>query len=104
MKRLVFLITALLSLTVSAGVHASCVQDGNTIGLTGIDNSGGSVYMRVTGGPQACGCPQVRFSPSNTDTKMVLSVLLTARALNRTVRVDILNSSDCNSGYRAYLE
>ena len=104
MKRFTLLITALVSLTLSASVHAACAQDGNTIGLTGVDSTNGTVYTRIESGPQACGCSQVRFSPTNTDPKMILSVLLTARALNRTVRVDILNSSDCNSGYRAYLE
>ncbi|MEO0971932.1 MAG: hypothetical protein AAFX85_02470 [Pseudomonadota bacterium] len=104
MKAITLLFITLLSLTVGTAAHAACAQSGNTIGLTGVDNNNGTIYTRVTGGPQACGCTQVRFTPGNSDTKAILSVLLTARALNRTVRVDIQNSSNCDTGYRAYLE
>ncbi len=89
-----------------AGVSnaATCVQTGNSIGLTGLDNSNGSVYAAISSPSNQCGCSFVRFATANTDTDKALSILLSAKLSQSLVRIDILDQSNCNTAYRVYLQ
>ncbi len=89
----------------AGGVYAaSCVQTDNTVGLTGLDNSNGSIYATITSTANQCSCGFVRFTTANTDADAALSVLLAAKLSDTQVRVDILDENNCSSGYRVYLQ
>lgn len=91
-------------LQVGVSSAASCVQTGNSVGLTGLDNSNGSVYATITSSSNQCGCSSVRFASANTDTDKALSILLSAKLSQSLIRVDILDENNCDTGYRVYLQ
>lgn len=85
--------------------YAACTQTDNKLGsLVGLDSQGGMVYANVSSVSNQCACSSVRFKPNNTDVKMALSVLLSAKMAEKEVRVDLLDEGDCNSAYRVYVE
>ena len=89
----------------SGALHAGCTQNNNELnGLVGLDSEIGSVYAATTSVSNECSCAAVRFRPEITDTKMALSVLLSAKLAGKKVRVDLLDASDCNSAFRVYVQ
>jgi len=100
-----FLSLVVLLMSFSQMIYAACSQNNNELtGLVGLDSSAGSVYAVTTSSSNECSCTAVRFSQVNTDTKMALSILVAAKMTNKKVRIDILDATDCNSGYRVYLQ
>lgn len=98
-------ILTVLSLLFFAGATSACVQETNTLPkYVGVDSSSGTIYVNISSEKNECGCTFARFSPSATDTKAVLSILLTAKTSNRPVRVDFKTEGDCDTAYRAYLK
>ncbi len=92
------------SLFLSQLTYAICVQNNNSLnGLVGLDNSKGMVFATTISSTNECSCRHVRFREQNTDTKMALSILLSAKVTNQKVRIDLLDEGDCNSAYRVYL-
>lgn len=81
-----------------------CTQNNNQVGFAGLDDIHGRVYAAVSGHNNDCSCNSFRFTPANTDHKMALGILLTARISGETVRIDLLDSADCDSAYRVCLE
>lgn len=105
MKNLYLLILAsLLMLPTQQSNAASCVQQSNRLGLVGLDSSNGTVYARVLASDNGCSCIEFRFTPVNTDTNKALSILLSAKMADKSVRIDATNSLDCYSAYRVYIE
>jgi hypothetical protein len=103
-----YVLLSLLLLAVSAPMKAlaveQCAQNNNAIGLVGLDSHDGMVYAAVSSDSNECGCASVRFNPHNgVDVDKALSVLLAAKGMNKRVRVDLHNSQDCDSAYRAYI-
>lgn len=101
--RLIMMVAVLSVLGIN-NAFAACVQSNNLINLVGLDDKNGMVYAGVSGHDNACGCNEVRFTPTNTDTKMVLAILLAAKTSGKLVRIDVLDAKNCNSGYRVYLQ
>lgn len=105
MKRRALVMATLFAVaTLSQEALATCAQNNNKLGLVGLDSSNGIVYARVSDHDNACGCNEFRFMPDNTDTKMALSVLLSARVSSRRVRIDVLDPTNCNSAHRVYIQ
>ena len=84
---------------------STCIQDKNKIKMVGLDSRQSTIYASVAESNNACGCRSFRFSEENTggNNKMALSILLTAKATGKLVRVDLLDESNCNSAFRVYL-
>lgn len=83
----------------------ACSQTSNTLdGLVGLDNSNGTVYAAFKSVNNECSCTSARFKPENTDVKAALSVLLAAKMSDKKVRIDFLNSTDCSTAYRVYVQ
>lgn len=102
-KQVVFSIAFGLAASVSFG--STCVQNGNELsGLLGLDRTDGTIFVRTESSSNDCGCGNVRFTSSNTDVEMALSILLAAKMSDRTVRIDLLEAGNCNSAYRVYIE
>ena len=99
-QALVIILFALLYVQAYAG----CVQLDNKVGLVGLDSVNATVYAAVTDHNDACGCNQIRFLSSNTDTKMALSILLSAKMSGKSVRIDISDPANCDTGYRVYVQ
>ncbi len=99
-------ITTFLIFSQSAYSADPCVQTGNSVGLMGLDSSTGTIYVGVSGGVSSCGsnCASFRFTSVNTDTSKVLDILVAAKTLNKTVRIDRPHTASCNSAYRVYIE
>lgn len=87
-----------------SNISFACTQDNNLIGLMGLDNSSGTIYMSVLSSSNQCSCTSVRFTAGNADTKMVLSILMAAKLAEKKVRVDLLDAKNCNSAYRVYIQ
>lgn len=84
---------------------ATCVQNNNVLnGWVGLDSPAGTIYAKTTSSSNECSCANVRFKPENTNTNMILSILLSAKIAGKEVRVDLIDGNDCNSGYQAYIE
>jgi len=81
-----------------------CVQNNNKVGLVGLDSPLGTVYAGVSEHDNKCGCASFRFTDANTDKDMALSILLAARMSQKKVRIDLLDSTNCDSAYRVYIE
>ena len=93
------------SVVAQASYAVICAQTNNSlVGLMGLDSQSGSVYAKVASTTNECSCNEIRFVPSNTDTKMALSILLAAKLADKKVRIDLLNPSDCNTGFRVYVQ
>jgi hypothetical protein len=100
----IIVLLLLFSMLFANSAFALCVQNNNSLdGLLGLDSTGGNVFAAITSTTEECGCTQVRFKTANGDTKMALSVLLSAKLSGKTVRIDLVESGDCNSAYRVYL-
>jgi len=97
-------VAGVMSIVLSSGAHAACVQGSNVFSLVGLDSSGGTVFAGVSDSNGACGCTNFRFSPANTDVDKALSVLLSAKLSGTPARVDIAEPGNCNSAYRVYLQ
>ncbi len=99
-----FIGVALFMISVST-MAATCAQHKNTMrALVGVESVSGNLYAALSSPSKSCGCTYARFSHANVDTKLILSLLLTAKLSDKTVRIDFLNNGDCNSAYRAYLD
>jgi hypothetical protein len=84
---------------------ATCTQNNNVLnGWVGLDSSAGTIYAKTTSSSNECSCTNVRFTQANTNTQMALSILLSAKMAGKAVRVDLLDSNNCNSAYRVYIE
>lgn len=96
--------TLLMVLFFSTNVYAGCVQNYNELsGLVGLDNPNGTVYADVKSASKECGCTNVRFYPTGTNTEMALSILMAAKVAGKKVRIDISDEDNCNSAYRVYI-
>jgi len=106
MENKVRMASLLLAAASSQYAHAgTCTQNNNSLtGLVGLDNAGGTIYATTSSTNNECLCSNVRFLPSNTDTKAVLSILLSAKMADKKVRIDLLAQGDCNSAYRIYIQ
>lgn len=83
----------------------SCAQGNITLkGWVGLDSSSGTIYATLSSNNNKCPCNEVRFTEKNTDAKTALSILLAAKLADRKVRIDFLDKTNCNSGYRAYIQ
>lgn len=84
---------------------ATCIQNNNVLnGWVGLDSSAGTIYAKTTSSSNECSCANVRFTAANTNTQMVLSILLSAKIAGKEVRVDLIDGNDCNSAYQVYIE
>ena len=89
---------------------ASCVQENNKVGFLGLDSTGGgasnngNLYVSVSDHNGGCGCNNFRFYSANADTKAALSILLTARMTDKVVRIDLIDSTNCDTAYRVYIQ
>jgi hypothetical protein len=104
-----FLTITLLMVTMFsvAGVASAgqCIQNKNTLhNLVGLDSKAGNLFVSLNSPNKECGCTHARFKAVETDTKMALSILMVAKMSDRTVRIDFLDDTDCNSAWRVYLE
>jgi len=104
MDRHIIKIILLATIFISSDLFAvSCVQNNNEVGLTGLDGPAGSIYVGISQSNKECSCNYFRFYSTNTDTNKALSILMSAKMSGKKVRIDILDSSNCNTGYRVYL-
>lgn len=84
---------------------ALCVQNNNALsGLVGLDSADNTIYATTVSTSNECSCTNVRFRAQNTNTQMVLSILLSAKIANQKVRIDLLDTNDCNSAFRVYVQ
>jgi len=90
--------------TANVFAASACVQADNKVGLVGLDNSNSTVYVSTPVSNNGCNCTNFRFSKVNTDTSMALSLLLSAKISGKSVRIDLLDETNCNSAYRVYLQ
>jgi len=82
----------------------TCTQNNNTLnGLVGLDGSS-TIYASISSSSNECSCTSVRFSETNADTKIALSILLAAKMANKKVRIDLLDKTNCNTGYRVFVQ
>ncbi|WP_444931237.1 hypothetical protein ACJJIF_05485 [Microbulbifer sp. SSSA002] len=89
----------------SQAVFAMCTQHANLLtGWVGLDSPNKTVYADVTSLSNECSCDHARFTESNTDANMALTVLLAAKASGKGVRIDFIDAENCSSAYRVYLE
>jgi hypothetical protein len=77
-------------------------QTNNTVNMVGVDGSDGRVFVSVSGYSSGS-CSYFRFLPGNTDTDKILTVLTAAKLSGKKVRIDTI-SSNCDTGYRAYIQ
>lgn len=99
-----FVTMAAIAISSQAAWAAACSQNSNSLGsLVGLDSSSGTVYATITSGSNECACAYARFSPSNTDAKAALSILLSAKLANKAVRIDFLDTASCDSAFRVYV-
>lgn len=96
----------ILCLSVAANVYSlHCAQNNNQLtGLLGVIDSTGRLYVEVASVTKECGCDQIRFSSDNADTDKALSILLAAKVSSLNVRIDFLDSSDCDSAFKVYMQ
>lgn len=98
-------VQSLILLALSCNAHSACVQNNNKLtGIVGLDGGNGLVYATTTSSSNECSCSNVRFRPENTDTKMALTVLLSAKMADKMVRIDLLDPNDCNSAFRVFVQ
>lgn len=101
-KCLIFVVS-ILGFTQNA--FAMCTQNGNSLnGLVGLGSSGTLVYADVNSASNECGCDRFRFQSENTDIKIALSVLLSAKIADKKVRIDIKEPGNCNTATNVYLQ
>ena len=105
MKNFIKIVVIVTLASVCHVAYSACSQNNNKLHfLVGVDSGSGNVYASLSSTTNECSCSYVRFSTLNTDTKMVLSVLLAAKLAEREVRVDFRDAASCDSGYRVYLK
>ncbi|AQT59185.1 hypothetical protein [Cellvibrio sp. PSBB023] len=97
-------ITLLAASGMFSSMTLACTQNNNSIGMVGLDHPSGTVYVSVTSSSGQCSCSTIRFTSANTDTKMVLSILLAAKMAEKKVRIDFLDINNCNSANRVYVQ
>jgi hypothetical protein len=108
MKKQFITVVMLFSLS-SIAMADQCVQNNNKVGFVGLDSTDGgtrqgNLFVSVSNHNNGCGCSHFRFYSGNTDTKSALSILLTARTTEKPVRIDLLDSTNCDSAYRVYIQ
>ena len=106
MKKIISIaiITALCSLfSFAAAAGGLVAQHNNTITLMGVDGSDGHIFAGVTGSTEGY-CTAFRFYSARSDTDKILSILTAAKLAGKRVRVDLADSSDCNTAFRAYIQ
>lgn len=89
----------------SSYVTAFCTQNGNHISKVGIDGSTNALVVNISSYAEDknCNCSEIQFHPDVTDTDKILSVVLTGKMMGRSIRMDLNDFPNCNSGYRAYI-
>lgn len=88
----------------SHAVFSACIQTNNTVGLVGSNMGSNVAYASLSGGSKQCSCNEVRFNDTNADVKTAVSILLAAKMGDKTVRVDMPSSGDCDSAYSVFIE
>lgn len=83
--------------------QATCEQHGNTLGKIGVN--GNQVFAEITDvtSTRDCGCRTVLFSQDVTDASMAMSILLTAKMVDKKVRIDFADGPKCDVGTRVYV-
>lgn len=104
MKSIKFMAVAVFSLFSLNVLGGQCAQNNNELSFLGMVDGQGMLYAQLNSTTNECSCSVVRFKTENTDTKMVLSILLAARMSSNKVRVDLLDSTDCDSAYKVYIQ
>jgi len=105
MKRFTQLILlTILTAHSSSSFASQCLQSNIKLGLVGVDSTSGALHAAVLSSNHECSCQHIKFLPENAETKSVLGVLLAAKVANLPLRIDLLQSNDCFSAYRAYIE
>lgn len=83
----------------------TCQINNAKVGFAGLDGPDSRIFSNISGHQTTgCSCSHVRFLPHKADTDKVLSLLLAARFSDKTVRIDLLDATNCNSAYRVYIE
>lgn len=89
----------------STSMAEECQLKNSSVGFLGSDGSDGKVFVALTErSGDTCDCRNIRFYENAVDTDKVLSLLLAARAASLPVQVDVKDSTDCNSGFRVFIE
>jgi len=98
-KILLFSLCCMLS---SPG-FAYCSQQGTVLGKVGIDERKVVAEVLEVSTTRDCGCRAVVFDDARTDSGMAMSILLTAKMVDKQVRIDFADGPICDAGIRVYI-
>lgn len=103
MKKTIKSVLMAASLSFAHLAYADCTQTNNFLsGLVGLEGQDGALYADLVSAMAECSCATARFQPQHTDTKMALSILLSAKMAGKTVQVGFMEG--CDTAYRLYME
>ena len=100
------LVLFLASLPLAQNAAAICSQFDNRVDFMGYDGSNLRLYVEVSGHDNNCGCSFFRFKEANLDIRVALAILLSARLMDQTVRIDVKDPAgpNCNEAVKIFLQ